>query len=82
MELTHGMNKHEWLSGFLELPNSIPPHDTFNRFFSNLDPNEFEKCFLKWVQSITKTTDGEVVSVDGKCIRGSKDTSEKKQLIL
>ena len=29
----YGEIKKEWLSSFLELPNGIPSHDTFNRFF-------------------------------------------------
>lgn len=69
----YGEIKKEWLSSFLELPNGIPSHDTFNRFFSALDADEFESCFLSWVQSIYKRTHGEVVSVDGKTIRGSKN---------
>ena len=44
MEL-FGKQKYDWLSRHLELPNGIPPHDTFNRFFSALDPVEFERCF-------------------------------------
>ncbi|WP_407079401.1 transposase family protein, partial [Candidatus Venteria ishoeyi] len=27
---TFGKSKQQWLSGFLELPNGIPSHDTFN----------------------------------------------------
>lgn len=68
----YGKQKIDWLSSFLELPNGIPSHDTFNRFFSFLDPNEFESCFLNWVNSINKITDGEVVAIDGKTMRGSK----------
>jgi len=37
-----GNLKKSWLSSFLALPNGIPSHDTFNRFFSSLDPIEFE----------------------------------------
>ena len=35
-----------WLETFLELPNGIPSHDTFNRVFSLVDPEEFEKRFV------------------------------------
>lgn len=42
----YGEIKKEWLSRFLELPNVIPSHGTFNRFFSTLDADVFETCFL------------------------------------
>ena len=68
----YGEIKKEWLSSFLELPNGIPSHDTFNRFFSALDADEFENCFLSWVKSIHQRTHGEVISIDGKTMRGSR----------
>ena len=68
----YGEMKEEWLKEVLELPNGIPSHDTFNRLFSALDPDEFEKCFLNWIKSVNEITKGEVVSIDGKTIRGSK----------
>lgn len=69
----YGTFKKEWLSSFLELPNGIPSHDTFNRFFSALDADIFEECFLSWVKSIYHRTHGEVVSIDGKTMRGSRN---------
>jgi predicted transposase YbfD/YdcC len=69
----YGNIKMSWLETFLELPNGIPTHDTFNRFFSALDPDEFENCFLSWISSICSRTKGEVVSIDGKTMRGSRN---------
>jgi len=69
----YGNVKKPWLETFLELPNGIPTHDTFNRFFSALDPDEFENCFLEWVNSMIIRTNGEVVSIDGKTMRGSRN---------
>ncbi len=69
----YGQIKKEWLSTFLALPNGIPSHDTFNRFFAALDPDEFEICFLSWVKSIHQRTHGEIVSIDGKTMRGSRN---------
>lgn len=68
-----GKCKFEWLKTFLKLPGGIPTHDTFNRFFSALDPEKFEHCFLQWTQSVGQLTEGEVIGIDGKAIRGSKD---------
>ena len=73
----YGKSKEAWLKGFLKLPNGIPSHDTFNRVFSTLDPQELETCFLDWVKSVAEITKGEVISIDGKSIRGSKEKGSK-----
>lgn len=39
-----GKAKEPWFRSFLELPNGIPSHDTFGRFFSLLDPQAFQKA--------------------------------------
>ena len=44
-----GKSKERWLRTFLELPNGIPSHDTFNRVFSRLNSKEFHQCFMEWV---------------------------------
>ncbi|MCC3421806.1 MAG: ISAs1 family transposase, partial [Microcoleus sp. PH2017_07_MST_O_A] len=50
---SYGRAKYEWLKKFLELPNGIPSHDTIARVFSRLNPEQFQKCFLSWIQSIS-----------------------------
>jgi len=44
-----GKAKETWLRTFLELPNGIPSHDTFDRVFAALDTKAFEGCFQTWV---------------------------------
>ncbi len=68
-----GHAKEAWLRTFLTLPNGIPSHDTFGRVFARLDPQQFERCFLSWVQAMVGHTDGEVVALDGKVLRRSHD---------
>ena len=68
-----GKSKMSWLKTFLELPNGIPSHDTFGRVFSLIDPEEFQESFHSWTQSIHELMDGQVIAVDGKQVRGSKD---------
>ena len=70
-------SKHAWFKGFLTLPSGIPSHDTFNRVFSALDPEELEKGFVAWVSSIAKLAAGEVVAIDGKTLRGAQEPSKK-----
>ncbi len=69
----YGNAKIGWLEKFLHLPNGIPSHDTFNRVISSLDPKELNDSFVAWTKSIAELTDGEVVAIDGKCLRGSSD---------
>ena len=72
-----GKSKEAWLKTFLQLPEGIPSHDTFNRVFSMLDPCELEKCFMEWTRSVSNLTTGEVISIDGKSICGSRDRGKK-----
>lgn len=73
-----GDEKREWLSRYVDLRNGIPSHDTFGRFFALLDPEEFQRGFLAWVQSIHRRTEGEVIAIDGKTIRRSQDWAHGK----
>src|SRR5512139_4130883 len=68
-----GQAKQAWLETFLELPHGIPSHDTFGRVFRRINPEAFEACFGEWTQALCRLTAGEVVALDGKHLRGSKD---------
>ena len=74
----YGEDKREWLKTFLTLPGGIPSHDTFNRVFAALDPEEMERGFVAWVSSIAKLTAGEVVAIDGKTLCGACEAGKKK----
>ncbi|MEO0250182.1 MAG: ISAs1 family transposase [candidate division WOR-3 bacterium] len=76
-----GQSKLSWLKGFLELPNGIPSHDTFGRFFARLLPQPFEACFRRWTQAVTEVTRGQVLPVDGKELRRSHDRASGKEAI-
>lgn len=78
---TYGQAKHQWLQQFLELPNGIPSHDTFARLFARIDPQQFQSCFLSWVKSVNKITEGEVIAIDGKTLRHSYDQGADKGAI-
>jgi predicted transposase YbfD/YdcC len=65
--------KKDWLKTFLFLPNGIPSHDTFNRFFSAVDPQKFLQCFSSWIHAIGLMVEGTIISIDGKRVRRSHD---------
>ena len=84
-----GHAKEAFFKSFLPLPNGIPSHDTFNRVFARLNPQQFQKCFLEWVQDLVRATSGQVkgvkgkgvVAIDGKQVCGSRDTPNGKGAI-
>lgn len=83
--------KYKWLSTFLKLPGGIPSHDTFNRVLCMIDAEEFQQSFINWVGDIrtglnsddNKTVEPgkDVISVDGKTVRRSKDEGKGKKAI-
>jgi predicted transposase YbfD/YdcC len=68
-----GGMKLDWLRRWLPFANGIASHDTFSRVFSLLDAKGFEMCFLGWMQQLCPALHGQLVSIDGKSVRGSHD---------
>lgn len=76
-----GKAKQEWFKTFLELPNGIPSHDTFNRVFARLDPAQFQRCFINWITAVSQLVGGQVIAIDGKVLRRSHDKGIGKAAI-
>ena len=74
-----GNKKLAWLKTFLELPNGIPSHDTFGRVFSLMDAEQFQAAFYEWVQAVNELVHGQIVNIDGKCLRGSEEKGLRKR---
>ncbi len=70
-----GEIRREWFERFLELPHGIPAHDTFARVFACMNPKEFQKAFLKWVEAVQTVTKG-IVAIDGKTLRRSHEKNK------
>jgi predicted transposase YbfD/YdcC len=77
-----GKCQYKWFKKFLRLTNGIPSHDTFNRVFAQLEPEELQNCFLKWVKSISSLTEGDIVAIDGKTLRHSYDKNNGQSAIV
>ncbi len=75
-----GLAKKEWFEKFLDLKNGIPCSDTFRRFFTVLDPSNFEECFVKWGNSIVKEIENETINIDGKSIRRANRMNENNPI--
>ena len=78
---TYGKAKYDWLKTVLALPQGIPSHDTFGRVFARLDPKQLQRSFLRWVRSVSRLTEGEVIAIDGKTARRSYDQGTSKGAI-
>jgi predicted transposase YbfD/YdcC len=76
-----GKAKRVWFETFLDLPNGIPSHDTFGRVFAHLDPEQFQACFLSWVQAINAVLPTQQIAIDGKTARRSHDRGAGKAAI-
>ena len=81
-----GKAKQDFLKKFLRLPGGIPSHDTINRVIFLIRHDRFEQVFIEWIGSLkSKQLDNEsfkeVIAIDGKTLRGSKDSFHQKKPI-
>lgn len=81
----YAKEKMGWFKTFLELPNGIPAHDTFNRVLCMLNPVEFEQSYVSWLSYykdiLPDTGEVDIIPIDGKTLRGSADTNTAKKAI-
>lgn len=76
-----GRMKEKFLRTILSLPNGIASHDTIERVFKRIQPEKFEECFIAWTNTLFKKSGGEIISIDGKTLRGSQDKKNGKPAI-
>lgn len=76
-----GQERLHWLKKYGDFDNGIPVHDTIARVISNIDSKAFQTMFIDWMKSCHETTDGEIIAIDGKTVRGSYDKGKRKGAI-
>jgi predicted transposase YbfD/YdcC len=74
----YGIAKTDWLKGFLDLRHGILSHDTFRRVFCMMDEEAFQRMFLEWTQSLCEASEGGIIALDGKKLRGSEEKTTKR----
>jgi predicted transposase YbfD/YdcC len=77
----YGRTKQDWLKTWLELPNGIPSPDTFSRVLARINPAELQQCFMGWMAAVAQVTEGELLNIDGKTLRGAKEAGKSRSLI-
>ncbi|MEM1308138.1 MAG: ISAs1 family transposase [Cyanobacteria bacterium P01_H01_bin.153] len=73
----YGHSKAGWLQSF-----GISSHDIISRLFVMLDLAPLQGCFANWIKAIAELSEGEVVAIDGKCVRHSYDTGKGKGVFI
>ena len=61
----------EWLSKFVDMSNGVPCVRTFIRLFNVLQPESLNKVLLTVAKSLGNKVKSEVISFDGKTMRGT-----------
>ena len=72
-----GRAEEEWFTELLGLK-----HDPFGEVYAAIDTDPFSDCFSRWVADLSRITEGEVIAIDGKCLRRSLDKASKKAAIF
>lgn len=65
----------DFFGTFLELPNGIPSHDTFNRIFTTVKPAALQVVLLPWLLE-RRGLPGDWVHLDGKTMRHTRRNSK------
>mgnify|MGYP005854704631 CR=1 FL=1 len=66
---------------FRDLPHGIASHDTFNRVFAALDPQQFPACFARGMETVATVLPTQGIALDGKTVRRSHDRANSKAAI-
>jgi predicted transposase YbfD/YdcC len=75
-------HKRDWITKFVPLTEGRTPfHDIFGDLFSNLCTEIFCVHFVQWASLVSNITQGELIAIDGKRVRGSYDRFDKKRAI-
>ena len=67
-----GHAKLEWLRQFVPLANGVPSHDCIEYVMTRISPVKFRECFMSWTQAVKEEAE-EIIAIDGKTARGSRD---------
>ena len=66
--------REDWLRSTVGM-QSVPSHDTFNRVFQAISPENFGKCLIELSRRLREKISGDVVALDGKTHRRTGDAN-------
>lgn len=76
-----GREKLDWLRQFAPFANGVPSHDCIANVISRLSVTGFQTCFRQWTRAAMQAVGGEVLAIDGKTARGSRDRRRGRQAL-
>jgi predicted transposase YbfD/YdcC len=63
------------------LLTGIPSAITIARIIDCLNPKKLQRCFINWMASANTATEGKIIAIDGKRLRGSYDNKKGQSAI-
>ncbi len=76
-----GEDHLDWLRLYGDFESGIPSHHTIARVMSTISGKQLQKVFIQWMQDCHTLTDGAVVAIDGKSLRGTYDKTKRDTAI-
>jgi len=76
-----GQFRLEFLKRYGDFSDGIPSADTIARVMGMISPKSLQEAFIKWMKACHELTDGEVIAIDGKTVKGSYNKSKDQQAI-
>ena len=76
-----GKMRLSFLKHYGDFDTGIPSADTIARVMGMISPKAMQRAFVEWMKECHKLTDGEVIAIDGKTVRGSYDKSRGQSAI-
>jgi hypothetical protein len=68
-----GDEKLAWLRRYRPFLNGMPVDDTIARVVRAIDPEQFNRAFIDWVNEVREASGQEQIALDGKTLRRSHD---------
>ena len=75
-----GDEKLAWLRQYRSFVNGVPVDDTIARVVRAIDPAQFNRAFLTWVNEVREASGQTQIALDGKTLRRSHDGDKQAAL--
>ncbi len=66
----------DWLGKYVDIQNGVPSRYTFERIFSIISPEKIEEMLIEMMGILREKKDRDIVSFDGKSMRGTSDAKD------